>query len=211
MTAIPHLPAKTRLEAALVRFQTKMSELGSGPTESQLRHIAVERAHIRSLAEITRRLQEYQGWVEKASYEELLRQPHDSARLGANMRAAGRPKPTDRHDPHAIVAGNHAAAALSRITLAQHCVGIDEHENGAWLPRRGNDAKASKNWATPGAVPHSRIHRKTYFEWIEDQLLSTANGEDVRRRLLLIGRRLEHGALPPEILEGIKHDRLQNS
>ena len=211
MTAIPHLPAKTKLEAALARYTSHVSANGANPTADQKRHIEAERNHLINLGKVMKRLEEYQGWVETAAYEVLVQESHDSERLGENMRAAGRPKPTDRHDAHAIVSGTHAAAALSRIALAELQIGIDEPVNGAWLPRSGNDARASNNWASIGAAPHSRIHRKSYYEWVEEKVEIAGSTSELRQTLTQLGKRLEQGAIPPEIKAEMKYDDLQNS
>lgn len=42
MTAIPHLPAKTKLEAALARYTSHVSANGANPTADQKRHIEAE-------------------------------------------------------------------------------------------------------------------------------------------------------------------------
>lgn len=212
MTVNTHIPIKTKLELALGRFEQVLKRSGKEPNADQLRHINAERGHIKTLAQITVRLEEYEQWVEKTSYENLLcDDTHDSDRLGKNLRAVGRSKPTDRYDAHAIVSGKHTAAGESRIKLAEYQIGLDEPDNGVWLPRGGDDARKSNNWATPKSVPHSRIHRKSYYDFVQDRLRGLQTGNAVRVELQRIGDRLTAGALPPNILEEMKYDDLQNS
>lgn len=211
MTNIPTFSPKTRLQLAVDRFEQHIQDMGKHPNPDQQRHLDIERNHIQNLAQITERLREYEGWVENASYESLLNQKHDSKRLGENMRAAGRPKPTDRYDAHAIISGIHERATASRILMATVQVGIDEHQNGAWLPRSGYDARKSNNWAMEKAVPHSRTHRKSLYAFIERRIRSKTTGEAMRYELLQIGKRLESGTLPSNILAEMRYDDLQNS
>lgn len=218
MTAVSHMPAKKKTELALCRFKQHLKDVGAKPNADQKRHISTEEAHLKCFNQVTQRLEEYEGWVDEAQYSELLKEGHDSDRLGEIMRAAGRPKPTDRFDAHAIVSGGHAGAFDSRVILAKLGIGIDQHQNGAWLPRSGNDCKKPNNWAMPKAVPHSRTHRNSYYSWIEDELRAIYDDEDeddLRQatldHLLHIGKRLQRAAIPPHILVEMRYADLQNT
>jgi hypothetical protein len=210
MNAVTHIPAKTKLELALQKYENKLTEYGATPSDSQLGHLQREQQYIENLAQITQRLEEYQGFVESPQYNLLNEDEHQSQRLGENMRALGRFKPTERYDAHAIVSGTHVRAALARIKLAQVRIGLDEPDNGVWLPRSGKDAYKSNCWATPGAVPHSRTHRKTYYAWVARELTPLATNHQVKERLRLIGHRLETGEIPADILEEMKYEYLQS-
>lgn len=233
MTATPKISVRDKLKLALKNFENHLACIGEPACnlkddDLRKKHIEREKDHIQNLAVITTRLEEYENWVENADYNDLLTQEHDSERLGENMRAAGRAKPSDRYDAHAIVSGKHQAAAPSRIILAEVGVGVDEHHNGAWLPRSGDDARKSNNWATEGAVPHSRVHRKSICEniekrlkralktplldeFIKNRLKPIKDADRIREELKHIGQRLTEGSLPPEILEEINHANLQNT
>lgn len=154
-SADSHIPAKTKLEHAVQRYEERIRLSGKNPTHEQQLHLERERMHIESLADLTQKLEDYYKIVDEPKYNLLKNDAHLSERLGKNMRAVGRSKPTERYDAHAIVSGGHTKAAQARITLARVHVGLDDPSNGAWLSRGGNDARKSNCWSTPGAVPHS--------------------------------------------------------
>lgn len=216
MTGLTHLPAKTKLEVAILDYENHIQKVGNSPTKEQLNHLSQEKAHVDNFAQITQRLEEYYGFVDSPQYDLLTDDQHKSSRLGENMRAVGRPKPTDRYDAHAIVSGGHTQAAQARLKLVKASVGVDEPVNGAWLPRSGKDSFKSNCWATPGAVPHSRTHRNTYYTWVTRQLLPLRGSPGiseqnlVREKLRIIGERLESGDIPQNILDEMRYDDLQN-
>ncbi|MCL6269346.1 AHH domain-containing protein [Sansalvadorimonas sp. 2012CJ34-2] len=205
-----HIPAKIKLEYALQRYEDHIRSAGDNPTTEQTRHLERERMHVEAFADLTHKLEEYYGIVDSPQYD-IYQDEHQSQRLGENMRAVGRPKPTERYDAHAIVSGSHDRAALSRVKMARLRVGLDDPDNGAWLPRRGHDAKGSRCWATPGAIPHSRIHRKSYYNWITRQVSPVTNRDVLKQRLRTTGARLESGDIPANIKEELRYDDLQSS
>ena len=141
MNAEAHIPAKTKLEYAIQRYENHIKKTGKEPTPEQKVHLARERMYVENLAQITERLEEYFGVIEKPKYN-MLNDEHQSQRLGENMRAKGRAKPTERYDAHAIVSGTHVRAAMSRLKLSETRVGLDDPDNGVWLPRSGNDSRS---------------------------------------------------------------------
>lgn len=181
---------KSPVELALDRFKAHLNTLPEEPNSHQLRHIKLEEAIIRTLSQVEQRLEEYQGWVRTASVQELKDEEHSSIRLGRNLRAAGRPKPDDRCDAHAIVAGKHGESTELRLRLAMKKIGVDEADNGCWLPRSWS--KDNNHWALPHAVPHSRIHRKTYYRWLERSLPPSFSPAAFRTQLQVIGRQLQY-------------------
>ncbi|MGI9279429.1 MAG: AHH domain-containing protein [Endozoicomonas sp.] len=206
-----HQGSRTKLEQAIQRYEDNMVKTGSKFTPAQKRHLERERMYVKNFAQITQRLEDYYGVLDNSDYDLFESDRHKSKRLGENMRAVGRPKPTDRHDAHAVVSGKHAKAALSRIVLATYRVGLDHPNNGAWLPRYKADAYASKNWATPGAVPHLPTHRTTYYEWIELELGSLISQEVILNKLRDIGISLESGEeVPNQLLAEMEYEDLQN-
>ncbi|MGI9278735.1 MAG: AHH domain-containing protein [Endozoicomonas sp.] len=167
--------------------------------------------YVKNFAQITQRLEEYYGIIDDPSYNLLENDRHKSKRLGENMRASGRPKPTDRHDAHAIVSGKHSLAGIARAKLARFGIGLDHPNNGAWLPRWKKDAYASNNWATPGAVPHLPTHRTTYFDWMDLELMPLKNQTAILNKLRSIGSNLESGKeLPTKLLKEMNYEDLQN-
>ncbi|WP_425580435.1 AHH domain-containing protein [Streptosporangium amethystogenes] len=45
------------------------------------------------------------------------------------------PKPGTPHSPHHIVAGNSPKTAPARTVLDKFGIGVNDAENGVWLPR----------------------------------------------------------------------------
>ncbi len=102
------------------------------------------------------------------SQNSLESEVHNSELLGQNMEAAGdkRPGKTDEWDAHAIVSGGHPRAAALRGILAWLKIRIDDPDNGCWLPHN----TAAKIKTGSPAVPHSRIHRKHYYMWMDSYI-----------------------------------------
>lgn len=211
MNAEVHIPAKTKLECAIQRYEDHISLTGKNITPEQQRHLDIERMYVQNLAQITERLEEYYGIVDNPKYNLETDDKHQSQRLGENMRAVGRAKPTERYDAHAIVSGTHINAAIPRLILAEYRVGLDDPDNGVWLPRSGNDSRKSLCWATPGAVPHSRTHRKSYYFWVRQLLTPLTSRRLVKEKLRNIGDRLAKGKVDKKILDEMKYDDLQSS
>ncbi|ROS00204.1 HNH/ENDO VII superfamily nuclease [Sinobacterium caligoides] len=191
MPSVNHAPNcnSSPLESALHQFKQHLGAMGKSPTVHQKRHIELEEGLISNLAQVEQRLEEYEGWVRQATASELREEGHNSKRLGRNLRAAGRAKPDDRCDAHAIVSGKHKYSRLLRITLSMRQIGVDEADNGCWLPRSWS--KDRNHWALSHAVPHSRIHRKSYYRWLEIELPMRLTSNQLREKLRTIGRLLQ--------------------
>lgn len=133
--------------------------------DAYIRH---EISHIKSIAKLQTQLDKYQSEASSLDAEELMNEEASSAKLGKNMRASGKPKPNYRWDAHHIVSGSHNEAAALRGIIALLKLRIDDPNNGVWLPRRTADTGQNPY---PRAVPHSRIHRQNYYDWLNESLL----------------------------------------
>jgi RHS repeat-associated protein len=101
-----------------------------------------------------------------------------SSKLGQNMDDAGRPRQPNS-DAHHIVAGTDRRAADSRKILEREGIGINDADNGAWLPD----------------VFHDRVHKSTYHQEVF-RLLNQAEPDTVRDVLKWIGNAIETGNFP---------------
>lgn len=137
---------------------------------------------------------------------ELQREAHKSHRLGKNMIMAGDPRPHKLCDAHAIISGRHDKAAPMRAVLAWFKVRIDDAINGCWLPRNTAALPHMRGTDLENAVPHSRVHRNSYYRWIGDLLRidRISSLEELMRVMDRIRHRLQSGAVPPNMIPARK-------
>jgi len=135
--------------------------------------------------------------------EELEAEKHDSLRLSKHMAAGGDPRPHELCDAHAIISGAHRDAAELRAVLAWFQRRIDDPINGCWLPRNTAAISSMPDWLRK-AVPHSRIHRKKYYGWLNDEVISMSlvrTEAQLVEALRFVEHRLQSGTYPPRIME----------
>ncbi|MFE3270833.1 AHH domain-containing protein [Streptomyces sp. NPDC059215] len=101
------------------------------------------------------------------------------------LNAAGDLEPATPHSPHHIVAGNSPKAAPARAQLDLFGIGINDAENGVWLPRSSSSPNPN------GLSVHSRIHTNDYYNHVNDLMSGARNRDEaldviqhVRRQLL---------------------------
>ena len=191
---IPEPKSPYYLQSALDRA---IEQFGENQNADQKRFIQHELNHIKSLADVDAGLAAYRAQSASMGRKELTSEEHDSHRLGLHLRASGKPKPDDRCDAHAIVAGAHKNSAVARALLAQYKIRIDDPDNGCWLPRRTAD---TPHWAFTNAVPHSRIHRFNYYRWLEQQVTMASSEPIMRFTLQRVASRLQDGTIPPQVM-----------
>jgi hypothetical protein len=169
---------------------------------SALTHLKNERKRVAILKQIQIRLEAYQGWGRQKAAEnpfELLEEKHHPTTvLARNMRADGRPQPSQRHSPHHIVQGKgkHPRTADVRLNLHLYGIRINDPSNGVWMPRTKADRG---HWSMPGAPAHSEIHTFNYETWI-NFLLAPLEGEEViRAALMRIRCLLRDGKQPKQV------------
>lgn len=109
-----------------------------------------------------------------------------SSRLGSNMLARGMHRP-DESAAHHIVAGGDRRAAGARAQLARFGIGINDAENGVFLPCNCNSANPE------GAAVHSKVHTNNYYEYVEQALGSANNRQDAEMILDDIRQQLLNG------------------
>lgn len=217
----PLVHEMTPLEAAIARFECEAStyfkkrerEAPKGESEPErqsreealsatLNHLKSERRKIKVFAEIQARLREYQNWGREKSEEDplaLLDEPHHPTTvLARNMRADGRPQPSNRHSPHHIVLckGRQPSTVTARLTLHMNGVRINDPDNGVWMPR----AKADKgHWSMPNAPAHSEIHTYNYESWISFIFERLDSEVVVRSALTRVKILLRDGRQPKQV------------
>ncbi|TMR22623.1 hypothetical protein ETD86_10830 [Nonomuraea turkmeniaca] len=93
--------------------------------------------------------------------------PGCADKLRRGLIGAGFPEPSTPHSPHHIVAGNSPRAAPARAVLDKFGIGVNDAENGVWLPRSSGSPNPT------GASVHSRIHTNDYYDHV-NKLMSGA-------------------------------------
>jgi len=147
-------------------------------------------------AQVQQGLDRYLAQASEMNSGELRAEQHDSSRLGAHLEAVGKTRPHSCH-AHAIVAGKHHNAVVTRAMMARMKIRIDDPDNGCWLP---SNTAATPDPAFPKAVPHSRIHRYNYFFWLRFRLMNIRQPKNFRQDLQLIGRHLQQGTFPEYVM-----------
>ncbi|WP_444920874.1 AHH domain-containing protein [Microbulbifer sp. CnH-101-G] len=209
------------LEAAITRFEAKAKayykkkdicvaesehdrKLREKELAEALNHLKYERRRIKAIAQLESELSSYQNWGREKSEEDplaLLDEPHHPTKvLAKNMRADGRPQPSDRHSPHHIVAGKgkHPQTADTRLLLHLYGIRINDPDNGVWMPRSRKD---KGHWSMPKSPSHSEIHTYNYETWVNFLLGSLENESVIRSALVRIQSILRDGKQPPKVTE----------
>lgn len=101
-----------------------------------------------------------------------------SSELANNMIDDGRPRPPNS-DAHHIVAGSDPRVAQARAILRREGIGINDADNGAWLPRQF----------------HWRVHTDEYYALVNARLVQARPGT-VRNLLKSLGDSIETGQFP---------------
>ena len=127
------------------------------------------------------------GVTEPASAQKLRVDAERMARhariLARNIKnATGQAKHMD-WDAHHIVALTAKEARLSREQLFGWGIGINDVDNGIYLPRKRYTALPG----FPNASPHENVHTSRYYLEVTDRLLAVADERAPRARLELRG------------------------
>ena len=182
---------KTQVDLAIEEFASL-----EDPTMSDLNRVRVQ-------ADIKCQLDEYRFNALNMTEKQRLEESHSSSDLAERMTASADPRPASAEHCHchAIISGGHGEAAVVRAVMAWCMMRIDDPRNGCWLPSN-TAAKAFMPRWLKNAIPHSRIHRKTYYRWLEREIsfTLTQNIGQLTDTLRIIRMRLQSGRIPPEIL-----------
>ncbi|WP_339065790.1 AHH domain-containing protein [Teredinibacter turnerae] len=162
---------------------------------------------VRTQADLKDKIDSYRFGALAMTEENRETEGHDSARMAELMELCCDPRPAAAEycHCHAIVSGAHNEAATIRAVLAWALLRIDDPRNGCWLPRNTAARVHMPLWLK-NAVPHSRIHRKSYYRWLGDLINPTMikSPEDLVRTLKTVRMRLQYGAVPKNILEEMR-------
>ncbi len=121
--------------------------------------------------------------------QQLMREKHNSRRLGRFMRVVG-----VRRFPHlaahAVVSGQHSKSRATRLILAKFGIRIDDPDNGVFLPKNN---KYIPHIDMPKAVNHASLHSTEYYDDVYRVLSSATSEVECRASLKIISRILQNG------------------
>lgn len=150
-------------------------------------------------AQIQDGIERYRMSAQQRTSEELIKEDHNSKRLSLHLVESYGPRPPRCH-AHAIVSGRHKLAAPARLVMAKLKIGVDDTDNGCWLPE---NTVATPHPSFLKAPPHSRIHRSNYYWWINSRLAPTIpimQQALFRKNLNIISRMLHTGEFPDYVM-----------
>lgn len=150
-------------------------------------------------AKLRAKLRTFRNEGLQKNFTELAMETHSSTLLGEFMRAMYMPRPGARWEAHHIISGDHPEAEDSRAVLADERIKIriDDPANGCWMPKTKADARPTKY---PNAIPHSRIHRERYYEWIFNTIITIDDPGLIKAVLNRVRQQLLQGNIKDELL-----------
>ena len=222
ITPLPH--ELSPLDAAIERYREKAEayyreekslakSLSRQQREVKLkeafRQLELERMRTEAYIEVQAQLAEYQAFGRQSSNSSdgraALRSEahHPTKVLAKYMRAAGKPRPSDKHTPHHIVLGKGKtkAAGLTRLHIHSYGIRINDPDNGVWLVKNRKDVP---HWSMPQAQSHLTIHTHNYETWILRSVRVTRSEIALRQKLNMLadmlqtGNQPKHVTLPPD-------------
>ncbi|MBT2480365.1 polymorphic toxin-type HINT domain-containing protein [Streptomyces sp. ISL-94] len=116
--------------------------------------------------------------------------PGCANKLRKAMNAAGDMEPSTPHSPHHIVAGNSPKAAAARAQLDKFGIGVNDAENGVWLPRSSSSPNPN------GMSVHSKIHTDEYYKYVNKLMAGARNRNEALDVIGHVRRQLQGGHWP---------------
>jgi hypothetical protein len=107
--------------------------------------------------------------VKRLQVDALAKGSHSQALSGNIQLARGELQP-DATDAHHVVARRHRLAAVARAYLFRWKIGIDDADNGVFLPKK----LGANVLGLESAVPHGPLHSGPYHFEVTDRLRSRA-------------------------------------
>jgi len=206
-----HQLSSTNFKTAKERLKNKIT------LAHKQRTLASNRRSIACQASIKYNLAQYQqdnrgnnsesAVEDDARFDRMEAEPHHPTyRLVRNMWAAGDIAPDNNCSAHHIVEGHgkrikdkitgeyvqSPVAVEARLTLHEARIGINDPDNGVWLPK---NMKFVPHWAMPKALPHSIIHTRLYEEFVLGRIRGRTDEAEVRTALDVIAAGLQDGEL----------------
>lgn len=126
------------------------------------------------------------------SMEAMIKEEHNSRRLGDFLSCQGYTRPGDEFEAHALVSGGNPRAAVAREIIAQYKIRIDEPTNGLWLPNFKRNLGQNPDYSNA----HRPVHKKVYYLNITACLEQAMNPMHARVILRRVAQGLITGDFP---------------
>ncbi|MEU9704817.1 AHH domain-containing protein [Streptomyces sp. NPDC047981] len=88
------------------------------------------------------------------------------------------------------MAGNSPKAAPARVQLDRFGIGVNDAENGVWLPRSSSSPNPH------GLSVHSTIHTNEYYAYVNDLMSGARNRSEALDVIDHVRRQLQGGGWP---------------
>lgn len=154
-----------------------------------------------TVSQVQAGLNAYRAQAMNMTPEELEDESHNSPRLAHFLTISGMPRPHPLCDAHAIISGGHTGAARVRAVLAWFQRRIDDPINGCWLPRNTTAIPHMPRYLS-SAVPHSRIHRKGYYLWLQNfiSITNIRTDQELVNALTIARHKLQSSTFPSYVM-----------
>ncbi|WP_444997491.1 AHH domain-containing protein [Aliikangiella sp. IMCC44359] len=157
-----------------------------------------QRMHAFSMADAQAQLDTYRKNVRNANSKTLLQEEHHPTEiLELYMRVAGKPKPDCYCTAHHIVPGKGKLKInyLTRVHLHINAIGINDPDNGVYLPKRKAD---TPHWNMPNSKGHKEYHTHGYELFVNQRVTAKNTEQGIRQTLQMIGKMLQENNLPKQ-------------
>ena len=213
-----YLQCKNLFERRLHSYKLKAqefqsnSEYSTAKYDADMKHLETEEAHLDVLADIFSQQEAMRSMARgnanetasdarKRAKDLASQDHHPTVMLEQNMRADGRPKPSENYTAHHIVPGKGRTKGNYRTRLRLHSLGvaINDGNNGAWMLQK---TAYKPHWFAGEAAAHKCHHTNAYEDWLNSSIRLTRTEIALRVFLRNTGSRMESGELQPESYRG---------
>ncbi len=188
---------------------------GKDVTGKELAFNIKENVRLNNMATLQVRLDDYRNKNNTAKQNVKTKEAlnrNNSSVLGNHLTAAGKFKPNSYWEAHHLICSKHASHAAARRILFTDKMGygINDPDNGCWLPKKHNNAL---NTHYPKAVGHAYIHTINYGLWVVPLVTMAKTKSELKRTLALIELKLLNAstALDKKILSNKGRDDLRSA
>jgi hypothetical protein len=153
---------------------------------------AAEIARLGNMGSLQEKLDDYRQKMSKLGLkdkENEANKSNNSTKLGNHLTAAGKFRSNQHFQAHHIVCSKHASHVASRFILFDKIMGygINDPDNGCWLPTKHKYAQSTK---FKNAVGHQYVHTTEYATWVKNTITGSTSKEVLKGRLLILQMKL---------------------
>jgi hypothetical protein len=115
--------------------------------------------------------------------------------LAESLEREGSPRPPN-HEPHHVVPANDPRGARATEILEEAGIGVDDAQNGVWLPRTSAGASTPGGIQAEAATSHDSVHTTRYFTELTERLERAREADRVAEEMEFIRLELQLGRFP---------------